>query len=799
MNNFMSSSHTLNNSSRKIPFRPYSASRRKLKINSSLETPPPIIFTMPNNPKKLSGMGNNIEREQLYENNMQLKDIINKLKRELAETRNQLVKKDLEVKKKERIIKECSKENDIEFVHELNLEKARESTLVSLCKDKYNELKKLYKKKCEENEILKANVKITKIKEFQIQIDILKNEMEKLRSLYLSTLEDNKKLYNNTKEFEALKNKFFEQHKIIKNFMEKCDQYNTDLNDLKEQNSFLQIKLDQSKRQKKELKNINLKLKISNEKYLNQKKLRENYILNINDNQKLIDHLKKEKNEYKKLYELKNEECNKLIKNNNMQKDEEIKRKNEKDSLKPFDFNKIIILENKKEDKDTNKLSLYKSLLDESRHKIEIYELYLKKNGVDKNQLIRAFGFDGIMNSNTRINPEILENEDAIDNGDNLGENEINGQKINDENNKIKSQDNKENLNQDKTEELNKEESSKNANVGRSTTNNDSQASNTATNANTNTLNNPKKLQSIEEKKQEEEEEDNQLLSLLHVFVKNIEAQGITKEQISKKIEDICKIFEDKKETTKEEFIEPFSKMLIEAMKITQENDIEIVNSFLNEFIDSLNGETIMFFNIVNGLVEVFDNVKDYNGINKDKELSYELNKYKDQLIISLKKYDKNNNHLITFDILRTIVRDLKMILDDEIMEYLIYRMKKDVPENNTIFDLNYEIIEKLVEKNEIGEILNNINNNLNKNNTNLDNECKDYVNVVEFQEFKYLIIKKEDFFKVLEKFNISINDELKNSIYELFKVEIEEDKAETINWMEYDKIKIELDYLKNE
>ena len=796
MNNFMSSSHTLNNSSRKIPFRPYSASRRKLKINSSLETPPPIIFTMPNNPKKLSGMGNNIEREQLYENNMQLKDIINKLKRELAETRNQLVKKDLEVKKKERIIKECSKENDIEFVHELNLEKARESTLVSLCKDKYNELKKLYKKKCEENEILKANVKITKIKEFQIQIDILKNEMEKLRSLYLSTLEDNKKLYNNTKEFEALKNKFFEQHKIIKNFMEKCDQYNTDLNDLKEQNSFLQIKLDQSKRQKKELKNINLKLKISNEKYLNQKKLRENYILNINDNQKLIDHLKKEKNEYKKLYELKNEECNKLIKNNNMQKDEEIKRKNEKDSLKPFDFNKIIILENKKEDKDTNKLSLYKSLLDESRHKIEIYELYLKKNGVDKNQLIRAFGFDGIMNSNTRINPEILENEDAIDNGDKLGENENTGQKINDENNKIKGQDNKENLNQDKTEELNKEESSKNANVGRSTTNNDSQASNTATNANTNTLNNPKKLQSIEEKKQEEEEEDNQLLSLLHVFVKNIEAQGVTKEQISKKIEDICKIFEDKKETTKEEFIEPFSKMLIEAMKITQENDIEIVNSFLNEFIDSFNGETIMFFN---GLVEVFDNVKDYNGINKDKELSYELNKYKDQLIISLKKYDKNNNHLITFDILRTIVRDLKMILDDEIMEYLIYRMKKDVPENNTIFDLNYEIIEKLVEKNEIGEILNNINNNLNQNNTNLDNECKDYVNVVEFQEFKYLIIKKEDFFKVLEKFNISINDELKNSIYELFKVEIEEDKAETINWMEYDKIKIELDYLKNE
>ena len=46
-----------------------------ININSSLsETPPPLIFTMPNNRKLTSGMGNNIEREQLYENNMQLRE-----------------------------------------------------------------------------------------------------------------------------------------------------------------------------------------------------------------------------------------------------------------------------------------------------------------------------------------------------------------------------------------------------------------------------------------------------------------------------------------------------------------------------------------------------------------------------------------------------------------------------------------------------------------------------------------------------------------------------------------------------
>ena len=202
MRSYTNNSYTLTNTSKKTQFRPNSASRKSyggIKV-SSMQTPPPIIFTMPNNPKKLSGMGNKIEREQLYENNMQLKDIINKLKKELAETRNQVVKKDIEIRKKDKIIKECNKENDFEDIHEMNLEKAKESTLVSLCKDRYNELKRSFKKKCEENDILNANIKITKLKEYQIQIDVLKSEMEKLRKLYLSTLDDNKRLNDFIKE-----------------------------------------------------------------------------------------------------------------------------------------------------------------------------------------------------------------------------------------------------------------------------------------------------------------------------------------------------------------------------------------------------------------------------------------------------------------------------------------------------------------------------------------------------------------------------------------------------------------------
>lgn len=784
MKPYINSSHTLNNSSRKMSFRPNSATKRQLKtykINISADTPPPIIFTMPSNPKKLSGMGNKIEREQLYENNMQLKDIINKLKKELAEVRNQVVKKDIEIRKKERIIKECSKENDLESVHEMNLEKARESTLLSLCKDKYNDLKNKYNKKCEENEILKANIKITKLKEYIIQIDVFKKEMEKIKALYVHTLEDNTKLRQEINEFQNLKNKYLEQHNIINNFALKCKQYNDDINNLRSENDFLNSELEKNMRKQKGLKRDNIKLRISNNKFLIQKKMKENFSITIDDKKNLISKLTKDLNEYKRLYNLKNIEYNKLIENNSQKKKDEEKKKNEMENLKPFDFNKIKVIENIKVDKNTNKLSLYKSLLEESRHKIEIYELYLKKIGIDKDQLVKAYGYDGIMTSSTKISQkEDIKN--IKENNKNINNNLIANTEPNTNNNNINNLESMEN-------NVNKEESIRNINLN-SISDANSINTNINTNANTNTLqDNMKPLPSIEEETQFSDE--SQLLSLLHVFVKNLEAQGITKEIINQKIEDIVKIFQNKEEATKEEFLEPFVKMFIETMKITQEKDIEIITNFLNDFVDSLNGETLVFFK---GLMEVFDNIKDYSGVNKDNEVSYELNKYKDQLINALKQNDTNNNHLITFDIFRKIVQDLNIVLDDESMEYLIYLMKKNVPEKNSIFDLNYEIIEQLSENNEIGEVFNNIKNTLSENKTSIDNECQEFLNTIEYQELKFLIIKRDDFFNVLDKLQISMSNEIKKSIYELFKIEIEGDNNEPQYWMEYDKIKGELE-----
>ena len=405
-------SNTLNISSRKSRFRPNSASKRHLNIftkYNSKDTPPPILYTLPNTQqRKRGGMGNKIEREQLYEYNMQLKDIINNLKRELAEEKNKVVKKDIEIRKKEKLIQECSKENDLEATHELNLEKARESTLISLYKKQYNELKDAFNKKVKENNELNATYKITKLKEYTVQIDVIKKEMEKMKNLYIQTVENNNKLTKEIQNLKELKKYFIEQHGIIDHLEKVIQDNKIEIENLKRENEEYKNKLLQNLKKQKILKNKNFKLKINNKKILDIKKNRENYALYIDDNKKTIETLRKECDEYKRLYEMTRKEYNKIQEQN--EKREQAKAKNDANKLIANPYQAMGIIEVKKENEDTNKLSLYKSLIEEYKLKIDIYEIYLKSKNIDKDALIKAFGYDGVISSSTKINTNDLEN-----------------------------------------------------------------------------------------------------------------------------------------------------------------------------------------------------------------------------------------------------------------------------------------------------------------------------------------------------------------------------------------------------
>ena len=823
-----------NGSIKTSTYRPNSSTKNtrfiKHTINNSLsDLYPPITYTMPTK-KKQSRIGKQIAKEQLYEENMQLKERINKMRKEMDEIKNKLFKKDLELIKKDKIMRDLSRENLPEYTREINKEKAKESSLLSMCRQKYNEVKEQYKKKCEENDVLKMNIKLTKLKEYQIQIETLSKEMEKIRNLYINSQTNYGNCLKEIKEIQDIKKEFSQQHSIINSLNKKNKDLLLEMNFMRQENQFLKNELSKNQQIQKKLKKNNLKLKLSNEKYMNLKKRNENNIIKNNDNIRQLKNLRKDLAEYKSLYLKQSEQYQNLLKKGSTTT--AIKKPL---SFKPFNYENVKNTEDNQ--LSQNQSQLYRSLLEEAKIKNKIFENFLMEHDINPEQILKDRGYDGIMNFNkntikikkthTKSSPNnsvntkdatsvaTKENQDAsknlnntqsnIDkdnicvNNNNLisntkksneNNNEIsNGEKIEKTDDYIKQNENEnEKENQEETKDFNIEENKENSPI---------------TNEHQDTMK-MTQSQNSDFNTQELLMKENQLLALLHTFVKNLEANHVTKEQLISKIKQISLLFENKEEATKEEFIEPFTNLFIESMKVTQSSDIQLINEFFNNFIDDMEGDTNRFFL---ELMDIFENIVDYTLVENEEEvlnaIAMELQLYKDNLKLKLQNHE---NNLITFDYLRKIIEELNISLSDDYTEFLIYKMKEKVPENHSIFDLNYTIILDLLDK----DINNNININndkeekkideeneskenfeeeemniqmsnklselkqaLKENNTTFNDECKDKMKIFE-DENKNKIngINKDDFFDLMKKYNIDIEDKVKDAIFDLFKLD---------------------------
>ena len=697
-------SRTLNTSKRLPNFRPNSSCKRQCSailpntagIN---EIPPPLIMTMPNNQKKTKGMGNKFEPEELYCINMQLKETVNKLKQELAEEKSKVVKRENELRKKEKIIKDCHKENDLESVHKKNINKAKESTLLTLCKEKYYELQKEYENKCKEVEILNANIKITQLKEYKIEIDVCKKEMNKLRNLYHHTIEENNNLKETINNLNEFKRRYKEQHNIINSCVQKCEDYNNDILLLQQENDILRMKLNKNEQTQQKLKTSNAKLKINNEKFLRSKQIKENYNLLNNDNAREIIRLEKELNEYKDLFQKKDAECKKLIESKAKYQTGTIDKNN---NAKPFDYNQIVKIEDKGDSSDQDKLILYKSLYEECQTKLTLLKNYLISIGVNPEKILSNSGFDGVINpskmdkeienSNNNKTNIIKNNFTVSSNFKSLNGNGINlnstlknkiqtkeSNQINFASQKMKSKQTNELLPGDIISPDDKEVIF----FKESGTNSEENKNNESNNFNNGVIDDDTT-----------DSKGYELKSIFTIFIKNFEANKITKEMFSNKLQDIFKIFENREDATQEEFIQPFIDTFVEFMKIKKKDDIDVVETFMNEFLDYNKKDSNRF---IDGISNGFEYIVDYRNVNEEqklKDIEESFGNNKEEIIKKIKEEGDNENHLINYVKFLNIIKDIDM--SEEEKEFLLYKMKCDVPEGNSIFDLNYEIIEKM-------------------------------------------------------------------------------------------------------
>jgi len=817
-NNNSKNSHYRPNSSNKSRF-----SQHKLIINNSLtELYPPITFTMPKT-RQATHMGNLITKEELYEENFQLKNSLKRAKKELEEVKKSLFKKGLELEKKEKIINDCTKENVTDLEHELNLNKAKESSLLTLCRKKYSEMKSKYEKECKQNEILRMNIKLTKLKEYQTQIDAYQKELQKILKLYNNSKEKLDKALKEINDLNEIKNEFINQHSLINVLRKKCEDLTDNITTLQEENNFLKNEIERNQMIQKKLKRSNVKLRISNEKFMKMKKMKEgSYIVNKNNIIKL-NNLQKDLKEYKDLYEKTNYEYLRIT-NNIAKKDKNIVTPDLLD-IQGINFLNSKVIEKKIEN---NQEELYKSLLNNEKLKNKIFEKYLKDHGINTEKILKEKGYDGIIRKENILHQKSSKNFISENNSQNTKCGTSEGNKENFEqsrklnytqsnldNNFIINEENKSNITNNN---INNKQSFTQEQLR------DSGEDNFENIPNNNDLNeNPlvvTESQNSEIYLQDQYKTDNHFITLSNVFIKNLEANHINKDNFISKIKEISAMFVNKDEISKEEFLEPFFNLFINLMKVTNDNDVFVIKEFLINLIEESEGDTNKFFL---ELIDIAHNIIDYTLIENEEEIlnafAIELQPFKEKLKSNLEKYE---NNLINFDSLKKIFDELKINLSDDYYQFLLYKMKENITEKSSIFDLNYKVILDLLER-DIN--LNGISNNLNpeenkiideeteteeekiniqvglvlkelkqamiKNKTNFEDECRSIIHNLEIENKKVKGIDKDDFFRIFKKYKIEIDENAKNYIFDLFKVEnsVMKDKENDMTLIDYDKI----------
>ena len=817
-NNNSKNSHYRPNSSNKSRF-----SQHKLIINNSLtELYPPITFTMPKT-RQATHMGNLITKEELYEENFQLKNSLKRAKKELEEVKKSLFKKGLELEKKEKIINDCTKENVTDLEHELNLNKAKESSLLTLCRKKYSEMKSKYEKECKQNEILRMNIKLTKLKEYQTQIDAYQKELQKILKLYNNSKEKLDKALKEINDLNEIKNEFINQHSLINVLRKKCEDLTDNITTLQEENNFLKNEIERNQMIQKKLKRSNVKLRISNEKFMKMKKMKEgSYIVNKNNIIKL-NNLQKDLKEYKDLYEKTNYEYLRIT-NNIAKKDKNLVTPDLLD-IQGINFLNSKVIEKKIEN---NQEELYKSLLNNEKLKNKIFEKYLKDHGINTEKFLKEKGYDGIIRKENILHQKSSKNFISENNSQNTKCGTSEGNKENFEqsrklnytqsnldNNFIINEENKSNITNNN---INNKQSFTQEQLR------DSGEDNFENIPNNNDLNeNPlvvTESQNSEIYLQDQYKTDNHFITLSNVFIKNLEANHINKDNFISKIKEISAMFVNKDEISKEEFLEPFFNLFINLMKVTNDNDVFVVKEFLINLIEESEGDTNKFFL---ELIDIAHNIIDYTLIENEEEIlnafAIELQPFKEKLKSNLEKFE---NNLINFDSLKKIFDELKINLSDDYYQFLLYKMKENITEKSSIFDLNYKVILDLLERDinlngmsnnlnpeenkiideeteteeekiniQVGLVLKELKQAMIKNKTNFEDECRSIIHNLEIENKKVKGIDKDDFFRIFKKYKIEIDENAKNYIFDLFKVEnsVMKDKENDMTLIDYDKI----------
>ena len=249
----------------------------------------------------------------------------------------------------------------------------------------------------------------------------------------------------------------------------------------------------------------------------------------------------------------------------------------------------------------------------------------------------------------------------------------------------------------------------------------------------------------------EKKNEYNDTSQTIYILIKNFEVLKISREDaLTLIIKPILNEISNEKQIKNETLVNMFTNKICSCINCNHnENDINSISNVITSLLAESNNELFPF---IKSFLDIFDNIKKYEeNSNEEKEMIKKiketLNKYKEFFI------EKNSNEFISFFNFRALLNEKDIILDDEDIEYLIYRMKKDCPNiiskinsnKDNIFLSNKEEEQTLtnkqkeIDKNNDMNVENKINENKNQNNKDIEKKCsifdlnyKTFLNIIQ-------------------------------------------------------------------
>ena len=631
----------------------------------------------------------------LKSNNQKLSQIITQKNKEINELTNQIIiknrelltkeKKEKEKNDKNKNINKSEKEKEISknkniiktnvFEKELQLKKLYIE--ISRIKEEYNKLILELRAKDEEILDLKRNKKLTDYNELKIKNEILSQEFNKLKEMYLLSLDMNKKNEDFGKNENILKAEIQTQHNIIVQLNQEIDGFSLERKKLNDEIKSLRNKLELSMNNNKFIKNKkdnfekkykrNIKEQVLQKEYEEEK---QEMLTKINKLQKNLDHYR--------LIAMKNKDFGAFTnKNKDEIKNNTNSNANNNNLGQNVIKNRIIakVAHNPEENYDNKTLlmqSIITELTNEKKELLEKLKLYENQNNNNNNfnNKLQNNSIPQSKNNTVKANNLLQTTEEILIADNNPNQNNMSNEVQNDlniDNKKI--EESKENENNNKEEENNDDnkEEENNDNNKIEEVNNDNNKIEEANSINDHLEDNQIGNENIE--KEEIKFDD--------IFEINLEYKNINSSNIKNLFSHIFSKYRNENknlESNKESLLTLLTNEISLKLNCQAEEEKKNIYENIETFCNQEEDFEEVFYMIFDDIINHNEESTKINDSENDKILNSILKKNQN----AIEDIVRDNMNKIRIDNLYDILFENNIKIEKKLFLYLCYKLKTD-------------------------------------------------------------------------------------------------------------------------